>query len=252
VVDLHPSGYTNSQALATDGAQQVGWARTSSGVDHALLWTGNAASAIDINPTGYRDSRANGVNGGRQIGYTRISGDYEHAVVWNGSADDFIDLNPPGYDGSVGNGIFGSQQVGWASGEVTNFRAHAVVWNGTADSYVDLHPPGFYDSQAMATNGIQQVGSGQLDEDSLPGHPHALLWSGSADSYIDLQQYLPSDVKYSYATGIDADGSIVGYAVGGFQETYFIHAFLWVPVPEPATVSLLAVGGVLLFRRRAA
>jgi hypothetical protein len=76
---------------------------------------------------------------------------------------------------------------------------------------------------------------------------HALLWSGSADSCVDLNTFLPAGFVTSEATGIDEQGCITGTA---FDEGGRYHAVMWVPIPEPTTLSLLAVGGMAMLRRK--
>jgi hypothetical protein len=41
---------------------------------------------------------------------------------------------------------------------------------------------------------------------------HALVWTGTPDSVIDLNQYLPAGYTHGVATGVDANGNVVGYA----------------------------------------
>ena len=55
VIDLHPSGLNWSSADGISGMQQVGsGAGSSTGSNnHALLWSGTAASYADLNPNGF-------------------------------------------------------------------------------------------------------------------------------------------------------------------------------------------------------
>ena len=65
-VDLHPSSYWASQALAVFGGYQVGWVQNST-FTHAAIWNGSAASMIDLHacaPLGFGSSTATGVRAG--------------------------------------------------------------------------------------------------------------------------------------------------------------------------------------------
>jgi len=190
VVDLHPSGYSESFAMATDGAQQVGGGHPvslGSGYSHALLWAGNAESVVDLHPLGgnFVSSNSAGVSGGQQVGVGIYTSDGQPVI----------------------NGLS---------------RAHALLWRGSSQSVVDLHPGGFSESGAAAVAADRQVGFG-ITADGLQ---HALVWNGTADSVVDLHVFLPPGFSRSFASGIDASGNVVGWAeVTGTEET---HAILWV------------------------
>lgn len=289
VVDLHPTGFTSSIALTTNGTQQSGYG-TINGNDHALLWNGTAASAVDLNPAGFSFSQAYGAGGGQQVGLGGTSASSpSHALLWTGTAS-AIDLNPAGYaqseaystDGvhqvgqgfghamlwsgtassavdlhpswlavSDANGVSGNQQVGSGWGAITGNNFHALLWTGTADSAVDLNPAGFSRSFALGTNGSLQIGIG-ADTASNDNY-HALVWNGTAASSLDLQTLLPSNVTWtsSYADSIDADGNIFGIAYGTQGGNNVAYAVEWTGVPEPASISIFALLAIgLLIRRR--
>ena len=114
-VDLSPAGYTASEALATNGTQQGGWAYDSVTLlsQHAALWSGTAASFADLNPAGYSDSRITALTSTQQVGDGWVGkmgavGSVRHALVWSGTADTVVDLNqflPAGYTHAVATGI---------------------------------------------------------------------------------------------------------------------------------------------------
>jgi hypothetical protein len=266
-VDLNPTnltGFTSSSAygISANGSQQVG-VGSGSGTgfeSHALLWSQTAASAVDLNPTnltGFTSSSAIGTNGSQQVGLGSGSGTggNNHALLWSGSAGTAVDLNPTvltGYTSSMAYGISanGSQEVGEGTGSGTGNKAHALLWFGTAASAVDLNPTdlsGFTASYANATNGTFQVGYGSIGSDT-----HALLWAGTAASAIDLQTLLPSTGSWllSEAYTIDSSGNIYGDAYGTYQSNTGYFAVEWTAVPEPASFSVFAVGGLLALRRR--
>jgi hypothetical protein len=76
-VDLHPSGAVRSEARATDGISQGGWATVHSplgDVQHAALWNGSAASFTDLNPSQSLESKVNGMAPGQQVGFVHPFG----------------------------------------------------------------------------------------------------------------------------------------------------------------------------------
>jgi len=270
-VDLNPTSFTSSEAFGTNGTQQVGFGFVggSSNGAHALLWTGTAASAVDLNPinlSGFTDSFAYGTDGSQQVGVGQnnsISGStLTHALLWSGTAASAIDLNPTNLSGisnSTALATYGTQQVGYGFGSDTGNPTFALLWTGTAASAVDLNPTnlsGFTQSEAVDTNGTEQVGWG--NDGTLTGGAyinHALLWTGTADSAVYLQTLLPSAGTWtdSEAFTIDSTGNVYGLADGTFNGVSGEFAVEWSPVvPEPAIGSLLliAVAGMLMWRRR--
>ena len=78
------------------------------------------------------------------------------------------------------------------------------------------------------------------------GHSHALSWKGTADSVTDLHQYAPIGYAESVATGIDANGNVIGYAYnqrstdGGLPPDAIAVVFVPAPMP-PAPISSLTL-----------
>lgn len=234
MVDLNPSFASRSRAMGLCGNQQVGFAEGGNGY-HATLWQGTAASAVDLQPAGFDfESIAFATNGSQQVGYANgtATGYNDRAMLWSGTAASAINLNPKDYWYSQAYGIAGNQQVGYGYNNSTGY-AHALLWRGTAESCVDLGS-----GYVQDTNGIQQVGQ---------AGGRAALWSGTAASLVNLGQFLPAGLSGSTAWSIDDKGNIAGlaYDMQGHE-----HAILWEPVPEPASLGLLALGGLAILRRR--
>jgi hypothetical protein len=254
--DLHPpSGFSASCATGTNGTKQAGFGGNfmidtegniviTGGGTHALLWNGSPTDYVDLNPSGFYNSVATGISGTQQVGWGQpTSGSTMRALLWSGTPS-YINLHPSGYYDSFAKGISGTQQVGMGRPTSTSWN-HALLWNGSAESCVDLRPSGVYESCANGTNGTQQVGWGTV---MVPQYgevfKRALVWNGSPTDFF----YLPTGgFLETWANGIDEYGNIVGGATYGTGATY---AVLWQPIPEPATVSLLALGGLAILGRR--
>jgi hypothetical protein len=122
VVDLHPSGFTDSFAFGVFDDQQVGDG-IAGDVSHALLWTGSADSVVDLQPSGFTRSVTFGVSGGQQVGRGTLPGGKDHALLWTGSADSVLDLHtflPPEFTHSYALGIDADGNiVGYASKRAT-------------------------------------------------------------------------------------------------------------------------------------
>lgn len=246
IVYLNPAGWNTSAANGVGGGQQVGVANQQrvcgekkggcgSGtytVFQPFLWTGTAESAVNLTPfgLGFGAGTAYGTDGVRQVGVAwKVVGfgaySSPSAMLWSGTADSAVNLNPFDSGESAAYAVAGGQQVGYAY----SFQ-HAMLWTGSAESAVDLHPVGYTSSQAHATNGAQQAGFGWVNNAAQTAHRHALVWSGSAASVVDLNQFMPLGFTDANATGIDAAGNVVGWAVKGSADgTAASHAVMWVP-----------------------
>jgi len=86
VVDLHPSGFSETVAKAVAAGRRVGWGTTTDGSTHALLWNGTADSVVDLHvflPAGFTWSRANGIDAsGNIIGSAGDALYTTHAILW--------------------------------------------------------------------------------------------------------------------------------------------------------------------------
>lgn len=249
VVDLSPpnSGFTEfSEALGTSGGQQVGRAMgtaiAATGVGHAYLWKGTAASAVDLNPTSLNisDSYAWATNGTQQGGWGTGTGtgNASHALLWAGTAASAVDMNPAGSASSAIYAMSAGQQVGAAWG-------HATIWTGSAASAKDINPFGAAGSILRATNGTQQAGYATILGANSSYSDHATVWTGTAASAVDLQALLPAGFTSSQAYGIDDAGNVFGSAIDSSGS----HVIVWA-VPEPTSAACVVLSTATLFGRR--
>jgi hypothetical protein len=264
-IDLNPTnltGFTNSEAVGTNGSQQVGDGEGpgTNNNQHALMWNGSASTAVDLNPALFSNSMADGTDGTHQVGAGAgtATGGQRHALMWTGTAASVVDLNPPSIRGivsSVANGIGGGVEVGWGSTTATSSNQQAMLWKGTAVSAVDLNPTnlsGYATSDAFNTNGAIQVGWGAGSATAF--NQEAMLWSGSSASAVNLQALLPASGLWddSWAYTVDSSGDIFGVAGGTYDNIGTLFGVEWTPVPEPLAGSMMVIvgAGIMMRRRR--
>ena len=217
------NGFENSWANAVHRDKAVGEASgmATGGYLHAVLWDIRKNTIVDLNGRGHLESAALATNGNEQAGWASDEyGEGAHAMLWSGSDQRAIDLNPDFFGSSYAYAIDAGSEVG--VGIIRNV-SHALLWHGYAAGAVDLNPAAFVESYATGVSGNRQVGYAIRSDLSA----HALVWSGRASAYIDLQQFLPPPLTQSYATSIDAEGDIGGYATAADGTP---HAIIWRPV----------------------
>ncbi|MCX5674050.1 MAG: PEP-CTERM sorting domain-containing protein [Planctomycetota bacterium] len=287
------SGGTFTDLLTLGGAVTNGYAVNASGqvvgasakgvVLHAFRWAGGTMTDLGALGGDARPSEACAINGsGAVVGASYNNDDLERAFLHDGSMHD---LGTLGGDYSRAYGInTAGKIVGWAedanlraraflysagqmnplgtlggttsearaindSDKVAGFsatsqgRTHAFLYDGALH---DLSTLGGLNSEAWGINSAGDVvGRAQISG----GAWRAFLYTGSA--MTDLNTLLPSGSGWTldYAWGIDDRGTIVGE---GLNPTGQRHTYLL--TPEPATMSLLALGGaaILFLRRRPA
>ncbi len=263
-----------ARAINHDG-KVVGWSHDPSGIIRAFLYenetmTGipvpGSSYAIDINDSGlvvynwtgsiavydgqtahnlmipaFTPSYANAINNAGLVAGYGQSG-YTHAYVWDATSNDYPEyvgtLNQLTY--SEAYDINDNGQVVGAFSPVSG-QIHAFLHS--SGTTVDLGTLGMDWSKAYSINDSGLI-VGEAYTPSLSYH--AFLYRDGGMS--DLNNLIPEDSGWilQAAYSINTDAQIVGYGVLD-NET---HAFLLTIIPEPATLSLLALGGLALIRRR--
>ena len=236
---LHPaSGFDWTRAQAAAGNRQFGFGEglATGGLEHALQWSGSAATVLDLHPGQFAVSRIVGASGTQQVGiassdpggFLQGNRGNNRAVLWNDGAG-AIELHPAGHIYSEAFDCYGNVQVG-----VVDDRA--ALWLGSAASYVNLEQPGTYFSEAHGIFEDTQVGYANVGPSLQNSFSHAMIWFGSAASATDIH---PASFVNSRAFAVSA-AAIVGVASG--SNPFDLHAVAWLG-PDREFVDLSAVLG---------
>jgi len=234
--DLGTLGGTYSVGTAINASAQVSGSAYTTGDDalHAFLYDG---TMNDLGTLGGPHSNGQGINDSGQVtGTSQTTGDaVYHAFLYDGTMHD---LGTLGGTESGGTGINDSGQVTGFSFTTGNTARHAFLYDGTMH---DLGTLGGTESRGTGINaGGQVIGYSYTTGDAAY---HAFLYT-SGSGIVDLNSLIDplSGWELSVASAVNDAGQIAGYGIIGRQT----HAFLLTPVPEPASLALLAFGVPLL------
>ena len=271
MIDLHTYGTGSSYAYGINNVGQVVGVCNSGGPSCGFLWDGgstttyspltvnyaanDAGQIVGVNvgtpdsavlraglstaylpSLGSFGSTAKDINNrGQILGYSYVSDTVKHAVLWeNGQARDLHETSslPSGWVLSDGWATNDSGRI-VGTADLPDGTWHGYVWqDGVAEDLGTF----MQDSNAYDINNHGQIVGSVL----TPGGPlgAAVLWENGV--LVNLNDLLPADagLRLLTAYAINDAGQIVGGAyVNGME-----HAYLLTPVPEPATLLILAVG----------
>jgi probable HAF family extracellular repeat protein len=284
--DLGTLGGRSSRATALNDAGQVtgnaGISMTSTAA-HAFRYIGvpGAGGVMqDLGTLGGATSRGFGINAAGQIvGDSQITGGSVttfHAFLYTGTpgVDGVMtDLGSLGGTSSAGNAINAAGQIAGSSQITGSTDYHAFLYTGTPGAGGTMHDLGTLGGSSSGGYAINSFGQVVGASDTTGNAAaHAFFYTGTPGVdgvMIDLDAWL--DANYPAeganwtledASGLTDTGLITGSGQyndgpGGLTDglrAYILDASILVPertmVPEPTTLSLLALSGLILLCRR--
>ena len=238
--DLGTLGGKSSEAYAINGRGDVAGESEIGNTWHAFLYYDSKMHDLDV------PGRAYAVNDARQVvgsSWNQTFNAYHAFLYSNGAIQDLGVLD--GDTASVALAINASGEVVGDSENPYKPSDPSAAFRYINGHMEDLGNFGGTQSVALAINASGDiVGNSSLSGDL---EYHAFVYHDN--HMIDLNNVLSSDCGFvlEYATSINDLGQIVGT---GTDADGNMHAFLLTPVPEPGSLSLLALAGLSALRRR--
>ncbi len=251
IVGLGTLGGTSSKGsgVSSDGSVIVGWATHSVGVNLGFRWTEADGMVALLGTSAANDVSA---DGSVVVGYSMLPGSNREGYQWTKATGPIFF----GSSDSIGEAVSADGSVVVGRWEKDN-NENAYRWT-QATGLVSLgHLPGHSKSHAydVSSDGSLVVGYSQAWSSGYMLEQKAFIWDAE-HGMRSLQDVLSNEYgmdltgwSLTIATAISPDGQTIvgrGHNPNGDLEGWIAT------IPEPATLSLLVVGGLVMLRRRSA
>jgi probable HAF family extracellular repeat protein len=222
---LDAPGAVNTLPYATNNVGQiVGYYNDVGGLPHGFLLSGGAYTPVEV--PGSSSTYPSGINDRGQIVGLAADGSFLY------SGGRYTSINVPGSMSTTALGINNAGQiVGYY--QDANRLGHGFLLSG--DTYTSFDVPGAVITQPMGINNLGQI-AGWYDVTSRPSGVLGFLLSDGIYTTLD-----PPGTLGIRVNGINDAAQIVG-TYSPISEPGPPHGFVATPVPEPATLLLLAIG----------
>jgi hypothetical protein len=208
-------GASDTYAYGIDGDNIVGFYYDDSG-SHGFLYDGINWTTIDVPGAGA--TYVTGIDGDNIVGYDSLG----HGFLFDGT--NFTTLDMPGAESTYIFGIDGDNIVGFYE---DGSHRHGFLYDGA--DWTTLDAFGGYGTTIFGIDGDNIVGT------SSGWATQTWLYDGENWAPIHTLGGVPSDIS---------GDKIVGYYPGSGASSYVYT------IPEPATMVLFGLGGLVLRRRR--
>jgi hypothetical protein len=214
--------------MGISGSNLVGSYNT--GIDHGCFYNGSTWTTLDV--PGAIATIINGISGSNLVGYYQNAppGTNQHGFLYNTMTQVWTTIDKPGASSVSIFGIDGSNLVGEYYEAYTD--QHGFLYNTATETWTTIDNPG---------GGVCWTG---ISGCNLVGNEgsHGVLYDRTTWTTLD-----PPGSILTYVYGIEGD-KIVGHYLA-FDGVYTSgHGFVYT-IPEPATLSLLALGGLCILVR---
>jgi hypothetical protein len=276
--NLNARGAIRTQINGIDGSNLVGRYMDASKHWHNFLYNGTiwmdlpASGAAGItHPNGLNvPFGATGISGSNIVWTYSYASYYDHGFIYNLNTQSWSSLDKPGATHTGIIGIEGSNLVGWSDNGGFLYNMTTQIWTDSPKKYTtgisasnlvgwyldnSNYAHGFLDWTTLDAPGahyndwfdgtyITSISGSNLVgycESKVRTDEHGLLYN------MDTQTWTILDVpgaNHTYITGISGS-NLVGYYT---DFSNYEHGFVYT-VPEPATLLLLGLGGVMIKRK---